>query len=40
MRYSASNNSVTLKTGLGVVQGWLVGWCLKALSAQKGYIMP
>jgi len=21
-------------------QGWLVDWCLTALSAQKGYIMP
>jgi len=20
--------------------GWLVGWCLTALSAQKGYIVP
>jgi len=20
--------------------GWLVGWCLAALSAQKGYSMP
>jgi len=21
-------------------KGWLVGWCLTALSAQKGYITP
>jgi len=30
--------SLTLTTAVDCV--WLVGWCLTALSAQKGYIMP
>ena len=46
MNVGAGGGGIKCSTGLldAVVSwqniGWLVDWCLKALSAQTGYIMP